>query len=54
MGKIANRQSLAFSERGQLSQAIQQFHVEQISVQRVNANRAIRIAAQNERKVCED
>ena len=30
MGKIANRQSLAFSERGQLSQAIPQFHVERI------------------------
>ena len=28
MGKIANRQSLAFSERGQLSQAIPQVHVE--------------------------
>ena len=27
-GQIANRQSLAFSERGQLSQAILQFHVE--------------------------
>ena len=30
MGKIANRQSLAFSERGQLSQAIPQFHAERI------------------------
>ena len=30
MGKIANRQSLVFSERGQLSQAIPQFHVERI------------------------
>ena len=30
MGQIANRQSLAFSERGQLSQAILQFHVEQV------------------------
>ena len=30
MGKIANRQSLAFSERNQLSQAIPQFHVERI------------------------
>ena len=29
-GKIANRQSLAFSVRGQLSQAIPQFHVERI------------------------
>ena len=39
MGKIANRQSLAFSERGQLSQAIPQFHVERML---------------NERRVCED
>ena len=30
MGKIANRQSLVFSERGQLSQSIPQFHVERI------------------------
>ena len=30
MGKIANRQSLAFSERGQLSQAILEFHVERM------------------------
>ena len=30
MGQIANRQSLAFSERSQLSQAIPQFHVEQM------------------------
>ena len=30
MGKIANRQSLAFSERGQLSQAIPLFHVERM------------------------
>ena len=30
MGKIANRQSLAFSERNQLSQAIPQFHVERM------------------------
>ena len=30
MGKIANRQSLVFSERSQLSQAIPQFHVERI------------------------
>ena len=29
-GKIANRQSLAFSERSQLSQAIPQFHVERM------------------------
>ena len=30
MGQIANRQSLAFSERNQLSQAIPQFHVERM------------------------
>ena len=30
MGKTANRQSLVFSERGQLSQAIPQFHVERM------------------------
>ena len=30
MGQIANRQSLVFSERGQLSQTIPQFHVERI------------------------
>ena len=41
-----NRQSLVFSERGRLSQAIPQLHVERIHVTRMNANRAIRIAAQ--------
>ena len=30
MGQIANRQVLVFSERGQLSQAILQFHVERM------------------------
>ena len=30
MGQISNRQSLAFSERGQLSQAIPQFHVDRM------------------------
>ena len=30
MGQIANRQSLVSSERGQLSQAIPQVHVERI------------------------
>ena len=34
MGQIANRQSLLFSERSQLSQAIPQVHVEQILHQR--------------------
>ena len=44
MGQIANRQSLVFSERSQLSQAIPQFHVERILP--MNANRSIRTAAQ--------
>ena len=35
MGQIANRQSLVFSERGQLSQAIPQFHVERVLHQRM-------------------
>ena len=30
MGKLANRQSLVFNERGQLSQPIPQFHVERM------------------------
>ena len=34
MGKIANRKLLAFSERGQFSQAIPQFHMERILHQR--------------------
>ena len=47
MGKVANRPSLAFSERSQLSQAIPQFHVaRETNVKRVSANRAIRIATQ--------
>ena len=52
MGKIANRQSLAFSERGQLSQAIPQFHVERM----LNEWTPIaRFESQhNERRVCED
>ena len=45
MGQIANRQSLVFSERSQLLQAIPQFHVERILHQRT-ANREIRIATQ--------
>ena len=52
MGKIANRQSLAFSERGQLSQAIPQFHVERM------LNEWTPIAPfesrHNERRACED
>ena len=43
MGKIANRQSLAFSERNELSQAQSQFYVESYNT---DANRKIRIAAQ--------
>ena len=52
MGKIANRQSLAFSERGQLSQAIPQFHAERM----LNEWTPIaRFESQhNERRVCED
>ena len=45
MDQIANRQSLVFSERGQLSQAIPQFHVV-TNTTPMNANRAIRIAGQ--------
>ena len=52
MGKIPNRQSLAFSERGQLSQAIPQFHVEQMlnewkPIMRFESQR-------DERRVCDD
>ena len=52
MGKIANHQSLAFSERGQLSQAIPQFHVERM----LNEWTPIaRFESQHdERRVCED
>ena len=51
MGQIANRQSLAFSERGQLS-AIPQVHVERM----LNEWTPIaRFKSQhNERRVCED
>ena len=52
MGKTANRQSLAFSERGQLSHAIPQFHVERmLNEQTPNARFESR---HNERKVCDD
>ena len=52
MGKIANRQSLAFSERNQLSQAILQSHVERM----LNEETPIaRFESQHhERRVCED
>ena len=52
MGKMANRQSLAFSERGQLSQANPQFHVERILDERTPI---ARFESQHiERRVCED
>ena len=52
MGEIANRQSLAFNERGQLSQAILQFNVERTFHQRPSI---ARFALQhNERRVYED
>ena len=52
MGQIANRQSLAFSERSQLSQAIPQLHVERM----LNEWTPIaRFESQHsERRVCED
>ena len=52
MDKIANRQSLVFSDRNQLSQAIPQFHVEPM----LNEWTPIaRFESQtNERRVCED
>ena len=52
MGKIANRQSLAFSERGQLSQAIPQFHVERMLNEWTPLARFE--LQRNERRVCED
>ena len=42
----SNRQSLVFSERSQLSQAIPQLLPRGMNVARMNANRAIRITAQ--------
>ena len=51
MGQIVNRQSLAFSQRGQISEAILQFHVERM------LNEWTPIAwfesQHNERRVCE-
>ena len=52
MGQIANRQSLAFSERGQLSQAIPQFHLERMLNERTPIARFE--SQRNERRVCED
>ena len=52
MGKIANRQSLAFSERGQLLQTIPQFHVERMLNERTPIARFE--SWHNERRVCEN
>ena len=52
MGKIANRQSLSFSDRGQLSQAIPQFHVERMLDEWTPIARFK--SQHNERKVRED
>ena len=52
MGQIANRQSLAFSERGQLSQAIPQVHMERILHQRTSI--AQFESQRNERRVYKD
>ena len=52
MGQIANRQSLVFSERGQLSQAIPQVHVERILHQQTPIARSE--SQSNERRVYED
>ena len=52
MGQIANRQSLVFSERGQLSQAILQVHVERILHQRTPIARFE--SQRNERRVYKD
>ena len=52
MGRIANRQSLAFSERGQRSQAIPQFHMERILHERTPIARFE--SRHNERRVYED
>ena len=46
MGKIASSQSLAFSERSQLSQAISAVPRGKNTTPTMNANRAIRIAVQ--------
>ena len=51
-GKISNGQSLAFSERNQLSQAIPQFHVERISHQQTPIARFE--SQRNVRRVYED
>ena len=52
MGRIANCQSLVFSERCQFSQAIPQFHVERILHQRTPI--AQFESQRNERRVYKD
>ena len=52
MGKIANRQSLAFSERGRFSQAIPQVHVERMLNEWTPLTRCE--SRHNERRVYED
>ena len=52
MGKIANRESLAFSERNQLSQALPQFHVKRMLNEWTPIARFE--SRHNARKVCED
>ena len=52
MGEIANRQSLVFNERGQLSQDIPQVYLERILHQRTPIARFE--SQRNERRVYED
>ena len=52
MDQIANHQLLVFNDRGQLSQAIPQFHVERILHQWTPIARFK--SQRNERKACED
>ena len=55
MGQIANRQSLVFSERGRLSQAIPQVHVERILHQQrqsLDSNRSATNAGSTRTKFC--
>ena len=42
MSKIVNRQSLAFSESNQISQAIPRFHVERINERYKNERQSFR------------
>ena len=52
VGKLANRQSLAFSDHSQLSHAVPQLHVEQMLHQRAPIARFE--PQHNERRVYED